>query len=514
MTLISSPARNLTRVHLNKAKAKATVPLKMATIKPFKSLGSLKFLQQFLSIVTLGVIFVICGSLPRTVLSSSSTTPSVTSSVHTTETAVEKSAMIVEREVSVSGDNDRGDTNSVKKIVYLADMNSQYFDVKVHEKSSYNVDASVGYQMPDIKVHSSAGIQLKDLNAFVPTWRAQTQYQPGQRRYKTAYRAAVLEVPNAYAYTYGEDFVIADARNVYNIGGCGERMEGWDLRLDGDRGQVWEAPIQTVIRHHRFKSLAVLVHRFSDSYFHWITESLPRLMLYFETLTSEQQRSIRYLVNRERYVRESLRLFGVYDNRQLIFYDPQSVYQAGTIYVAAGTPCGKSPRPMMNLLQKRFHNVLFPSKKYARLPRPPNDKKSAPGLTVLIKRNYSRQMSNIDDVKKTLRKHLKKGQEIILFDDVKPQSLISQYMIFNKAQMILGTHGGGLANILWSTIGTKVIEVLPVTSAKDGRRARVCYASIAGSLGMDYRMIPVENEEFDDPVEVPLDDLTAAIISE
>ena len=86
-------------------------------------------------------------------------------------------------------------------------------------------------------------------------------------------------------------------------------------------------------------------------------------------------------------------------------------------------------------------------------------------------------------------------------------------MIFKKAGMIVGAHGGGLANILWSSIGTKVIEVLPVTSAADGRRARVCYASIAGSLGLDYTMIPVENEEFDGPIEVPLDDLTAAIIN-
>ena len=223
----------------------------------------------------------------------------------------------------------------------------------------------------------------------MPHWRAQTQYQAGQRRYKTSYRAAVLEVPNAYAYTYGEDFVVADARSVYNIGGCGERMEGWDLRFDGDKGQVWEPPIQTVTGHHRFRSLAILVHRFSDSYFHWITESLPRLMLYFETLTTEQQRNIRYLVNRQRYVRESLRLFGVYDNRQFVFYDRASVYQAGTMFVAAGTPCGRSPKTMMNLLQKRLHNVLFPSKEYARLPSPPSKKnKAAPGLTVLIKRNY------------------------------------------------------------------------------------------------------------------------------
>eukprot|EP00944_MAST-04C_sp_MAST-4C-sp1_P007141 g7141.t1 len=486
----------------------------MVIKKSFKAHVSLKFLQRFLSIVTLSVIFVICVSLPRSVLSLSSTTPSTASPVHTTETAVEKSATVVEHEVSVSGDNDSSDADLTKKIVHLADMATQYFDVKVHEKSLYNVDASVGYKMPDIKVHSSAGIQLKDLNAFVPHWRAQTQYQAGQRRYKTAYRAAVLEVPNAYAYTYGEDFVVADARSVYNIGGCGERMEGWDLSFDGDGGQVWEPPIQTVTGHHRFRSLAILVHRFSNSYFHWITESLPRLMLYFETLTTEQQQRIRYLVNRERYVLESLRLFGVYGNKQFVFYDRESVYQAGTIFVAAGTPCGRSPKTMMNLLQKRLHNVLFPSKEYAPLPSPPSKKKAAPGLTILIKRNYSRQMSNIDEVKSTLRKYLKKGQEMILFDDAKPQSLISQYMIFNKAQMILGTHGGGLANILWSTIGTKVIEVLPVTPARDGRRARVCYASIAGSLGMDYTMIPVENEEFDDPVEVPLDDLTAAIINE
>ena len=471
--------------------------------------------KRFLSLVTICTIFVIWVYIPICVLSvPSSSTPS---SLNTAASPAEGTTT-TKTEVSALGNSENDDNamnqvSTVKNIIHLADLTSQYYDVKIHEQGQYNVDPSVGYQMPDIKIQSRMGIQLNDLNKFVPAWRVQTQYQPGDRRYKSAYRAAVLEVPNAYAYTYGEDFVVADARNVYNIGGCGERMEGWDLNIGEDGSQKWDIPVQSVTGYHRAKSLAILVHRFSNSYFHWTTEALPRLMLYLETLTIEQKRSVRYLVNKENYIRESLRLFGIFENRQVIYYDHESVYQAGTIFLAAGTPCGRSPKPIMNLLQKRLHNVLFPNKEFLPLPSPPNNGKAPPGLLVLIKRNYSRQMSNVDEVKTTLRKHLRKGQEIILFDDSKRHSLISQYMIFKKAGMIVGAHGGGLANILWSSIGTKVIEVLPVTSAADGRRARVCYASIAGSLGLDYTMIPVENEEFDGPIEVPLDDLTAAIIN-
>jgi capsular polysaccharide biosynthesis protein len=467
-----------------------------------KIIAKLGFLKRLLSFVTISIIFEAWLSKPIYVLF-------VSSSPTTTNAEVSPLGNSHNNDV----DDGLEEVSSVKKIIHLADLSTQYYDVKVHEKSMYNVDPSIGYGMPDIKVQSKHGIRLKDLNAFVSDWRVQTQYRPGERRYTSAYRAAVLEVPNSYAYTYGEDFVVADSKNVYNIGGCGERMEGWDLNIDTDGSQRWDTPVQSVTGYHRFKSLAILVHRFSGSYFHWTTEALPRLMLYLETLTAEQKRAVRYLVNKERYVRESLRLFGIFENRQVIYYDHQSVYQAGTIFLAAGTPCGRSPKTIMNLLQKKMHNVLFPNKEFLPLPSPPANGNAPPGLMVLLKRNYSRQMSNVDEVKSTLRKHLKKGQEIILFDDAKQHSLISQYMIFKRAGTIIGTHGGGLANIVWSSIGTKVIEVLPVTSADDGRRARVCYASIAGSLGLDYTMIPVENEEFDDPIEVPLDDLTAAIIN-
>ena len=120
-------------------------------------------------------------------------------------------------------------------------------------------------------------------------------------------------------------------------------------------------------------------------------------------------------------------------------------------------------------------------------------------------------ISNFDEVVEAIRGLLKKSQQLVLFDDSKRYSVISQYMIFKKADLVIGAHGGGLTNMLWSTRTTRVIEILPVSDSASGRRTRVCYAAMAGSLGLDYTMIPVESVNFDDPINVPVDDLSKAI---
>ena len=279
---------------------------------------------------------------------------------------------------------------------------------------------------------------------------------------------------------------------------------------------VWEAPSQAVMNFHQFRTLAVLVHRFSNAYFHWITEAMPRLMLYLDVLDDEQKHNMRYLIHNTPYARESLRLFGVHEFRQAVFYDPGSVYQAETMYVAAGTPCGNAPKSLLESLHRRLHYILFPKKPYPSLPAPAGstgEAVPAPGVVILVKRNLSRQMENFDEVVDTIRDGLKANQQLILFDDSRRYSLISQYTMFSKADMIIGAHGGGLTNLVWGNKNTKVIEILPVTSAETGRRARVCYASIAGSLGMDYTMIPVETPTFDSPIHVPVQDLSKGMRS-
>jgi hypothetical protein len=395
------------------------------------------------------------------------------------------------------------DTSTLKRVVRLAEVGAKAPSVVSHRQSKYDVDPDIGYRMPDIKLQSSKGIELDELNAFVPSWRYQTQYAPGERAYTDAYEATVLEIPNAYAYTFGDDFVVLDEENVYNVGGCGEKMEGWSLSVDDtDGSEIWDVPKQTISGRHRIKMLAVLVHRFSSSYFHWMTEAMPRLMLYLDILGDEDQAMVKYLVPKNSYVRESLRLFGIQEFRQAVFYDPSSVYVAEKVIVAAGTPCGRAPKTVLNEVKDRLYKILFP--------RPPKAVKN-PGVVILLKRNLSRQISNFDEVVEVIRGGLKTSQQLVLFDDSKKHSVISQYMMFKNADMVIGVHGGGLVNIMWSAKTTRVVEILPVTDSASGRRTRVCYASIAGSLGLDYTMIPVESVNFDSPVEVPVEDLSKVL---
>ena len=101
-----------------------------------------------------------------------------------------------------------GDAGSVERIQYTA-------------LPELSVDGNVGYHMEDIQIASSSKLKVSDLNAAVPRWREHTNYLPGHRRYAANYNAAVLSIPGGYVYSYEDDVIISDEKNVYNVGGCG-----------------------------------------------------------------------------------------------------------------------------------------------------------------------------------------------------------------------------------------------------------------------------------------------------
>jgi hypothetical protein len=55
-----------------------------------------------------------------------------------------------------------------------------------------------------------------------------------------------------------------------------------------------------------------------------------------------------------------------------------------------------------------------------------------------------------------------------------------QIEAFSKARVVVGVHGGGLANLLWCQTGTKVVELFHPNYSPP------CYAILANHLGMDY----------------------------
>jgi hypothetical protein len=58
-----------------------------------------------------------------------------------------------------------------------------------------------------------------------------------------------------------------------------------------------------------------------------------------------------------------------------------------------------------------------------------------------------------------------------------------QVRIFHEADTVVGTHGAGLSNLVWSQAPCRVIEIFPKNYILD------CYAWLSFSLGFDYRYV-------------------------
>ena len=74
----------------------------------------------------------------------------------------------------------------------------------------------------------------------------------------------------------------------------------------------------------------------------------------------------------------------------------------------------------------------------------------------------------------------KLGELGVTFFDPTDVSMEKQIETFANAQIVIGIHGAGIANILWCSRSTKVVEIF------HPKFAPWCYAILANQLNMDY----------------------------
>ena len=79
---------------------------------------------------------------------------------------------------------------------------------------------------------------------------------------------------------------------------------------------------------------------------------------------------------------------------------------------------------------------------------------------VVIKRSKRRWFNYHNDIIKMIQSEMK-GSDVIrlsVFDDQNLPTLAETVSLFNQAFLVIGTHGAGLSNLLFSEPGTAVIE--------------------------------------------------------
>lgn len=98
--------------------------------------------------------------------------------------------------------------------------------------------------------------------------------------------------------------------------------------------------------------------------------------------------------------------------------------------------------------------------------------------SIYISRKHSaRSFDNESDVKELLQNC---GFRSIQCENL---ALSQQIALFQAANMVVASHGAGLANLVWCQPGTRVIEIFSPKYFND------CYARLGSSLRLDYQAV-------------------------
>ncbi len=206
---------------------------------------------------------------------------------------------------------------------------------------------------------------------------------------------------------------------------------------------------------------------FSEGFYHWFHDTLPRLQNSIEYLPSETK----YLIhsNPRKYQMDSLEAFGI-SNKQLIYQADIGDSVVENLWFA--TPAGNGIVGDFNTLKKvsiKLKNHLVDT----------SDSKKLCDKIYISRNKSSRSIVNEEAIIPLLN-YL--GFEFLLLEDL---SLNQQVEIFSQAKVVIGAHGAGLTNIIYCKPNTFVGEIASID-------VNPCYFALAKQFGLYYKRFYAE----------------------
>ena len=246
------------------------------------------------------------------------------------------------------------------------------------------------------------------------------------------------------------------------------------IRLGDARGQMhnWKGLLRIYLTYKRVRlqksKTYVVVHNTYTGYFHWMLESLPRILI-----AKAQLPAFTLLLPdnfTDDFYQDSLALLGL-DIAQAQPLHPRTVYQVPNL----GLTClpdsmgSFTPSIVANLKQAL---LTSPALKPASRPLP-----QAERLYISRKKAPRRKIVNEPAVEQMLARH---GFESICFEDY---TLHEQIIICSTCRFFISIHGAGLSNILFMPAGSTVIELRKYDANKN-----YTYERLAIALGHIYKL--------------------------
>jgi hypothetical protein len=153
------------------------------------------------------------------------------------------------------------------------------------------------------------------------------------------------------------------------------------------------------------------------------------------------------------------------------------------ISITNGHP-GAQIRDRVNFLRSRVMKSIKPKRKR--------------DLLVLSKRNYSRLISNWEDLRGLCKSFCEKfNLKLYIHDDKSMPSIKEQLLSFASAKIVLGSHGAGFVNILACEQDTLFIECKYQDRNHGGsiQEEPRCFEELASVIGLNYKKSLVRDQK-------------------
>ncbi len=198
--------------------------------------------------------------------------------------------------------------------------------------------------------------------------------------------------------------------------------------------------------------------------YHIIIEQFPRLAPYIEFLITNPK--IKVHVTSLRSVMVNMMVFLGISKDRLVSGPVRAKY----LYAPAGVPCAQTALFNLQVLSLNLRYNLYMQQK-----KSPDNRSSI----VLIKRSRKRYFICHDEILKMLETIAPRfGLTVEIYRDDPTPGIIETANMFHRAVMIVGPHGAGLSNMIFSYPGTIIIEGWCFYNP--------CYADLAYRLGHRY----------------------------
>jgi hypothetical protein len=231
-----------------------------------------------------------------------------------------------------------------------------------------------------------------------------------------------------------------------------------DILFDIPHKVVYPFLIENMVSRsaiHTSETISVDYH-WSTEYYHFLTEVLPNAIF-----LQKRHPHARIFVRESVFTEPMFRWFGLTN-----FITPR-VTAMSKQWVCPFVECGNpSPEKIQLLRSIILQKVTF---------------QQTHGI--LMRRHKTRVLENEEEVFHSLQSKYPHLQWVI-YDVMSPTDTAD---LFSKAKIIIGPHGAGFTNMLFSAPGLHVIEFMPLSEPN------LCYWHLSECLGHQYTMIPLES---------------------